>query len=368
LRLFTTPLGAVVAFTIAMATGGAHLPTVAGGTLFALAAGVCDTLSALHRGSSRHGAESLESAMPVAAVALCFVLVLTGAVDAAQLAWVTGALALGLVCVRAAAMARHRPGGTVLSLRHLVFEGRWFVARALVTSALFDSQTLLLQQLSERSEVALYAIAVRPLGLMTQALSVLTLVFLPVLSRTFAHDRERFDTDTRRLNLVHLCAIPPAFAACVVGGHVFLTAAGPSYVAGIRVVAVLAMGAVVYLAILTVGPLIAARQERGAFLAAFLGLVVLVIAAIVLIPMYGAMGGAIASVIAFAVTKLVHAWFYIEVGLSLGDRGHAFGYVVLIGFFVAVVIAPAGLQIVALAIGGTVGALLTIRMLANTVW
>lgn len=365
-RLLTLPIGAAAAFGVAITTGAEQTTATLGGVLFALAASIADSLAALHRGESRHDRESVESAMPIAAVGIAFGVVSVSAVATDAFAWLAGAVACALVILRAVAMLLRRRGlGPAAKMSTWLYDGRWFLARALVTYALFDSQTVLLQQLSERSEVAIYSIAVRPLGLMTQALAVLTFVFMPELSRLYGTDRPQFGVKAARLNVLYLSAIPAAFAACVVGGHLLLAAAGNEYADGMRILAVSAIGVLVYVAPLTLGPVIAARRERGAFVAALLGLLVLVLASVLLVPRYGAMGVSGAALIAFSLTKIAHAALYRDLGLALVERMHvpAYGFVAL--FFVSIGLAPAGFRLIPILVGAVVSAIITVRMVAR---
>jgi O-antigen/teichoic acid export membrane protein len=348
-----------------MATGGDEAPIVIGGALFALAVSSADTLAALHRGESRHDREAIESAMPIVAAAGAFSLVVANAISGFTFAWLMGAIACGLVVLRAVLMLRRYRGSDVGPRVGWLFEGRWFLARAVVTYGLFDAQTLLLQQLSDSHEVALYAIAVRPVGLMMPALSVLTFLFLPELSRLFAFDRAQYEVEASRLNLLHLCAIPAAFAVCVFGGKLMLHAAGDAYVKGLPIVAVATIGVLVYVTVLTLGPLIAARREREAFGAALVGLAVLAIASIVLVPRHGAMGMAVATVLSFTVTKSAHVILYRNLGLALAARTHALAYVFVGVFFGALAIVPASYRVIPAVIGGIVSVVVTVRAVAR---
>lgn len=365
-RLLGLPIACLCSAGLARMTGVASIHIAFGSALFALAAGFSDTLAALRRARSRHDLETLDSAMPVIAVAIGAISVLLGILSKDSFTLALGALATALVAVRAIPLlSLATRSGEERRFSFFVWEGRWFVARALVTTALFEGQTLLLGQLSSDIELAVYAIAVRPLGVMTQALSVLTLVFLPILSRTYAHDRARFDEDSRRLNLLHLVAIPAVFSACLLGGHVFLLAAGPAYAGGMNVLAVQGTGTLLYLATLTVGPLIAARRERDASVAVLVGFVVLIPLGAVLVPCYGALGAALASVGAFAATKLVHAVAYRAVGLRLGDRRHVMALVLVGGFLATVAWIPDSYRMLALLVGLIASAVITLYMLAS---
>jgi O-antigen/teichoic acid export membrane protein len=363
LRIATMPVTFGLAFVITYATGGISSEMIAGGVGFALALALADTLAAVHRGLSNHRNEALEYALPTSAVAIAWIAVKAGVALVPTLAITAG----GMVLVRATRMATARGTRTSsVGYRELLVVGRWLGARALVTTALFEAPILLLEQLSTKSEVGIYAIAARPVGLVTQATTVLGFVFIPILSRSFARDRSLFDEQARALNLIALYATPGAFAACVLGGNALLHASGEAYVIGQSVVALLAVGTLVYVTTLTTAPLIAARHDRATFAAGLLGLVVLVATSVVLVPRYGAFGAAAASMIAFAATKILHGITYAKLGLSLGDRLHVIAYAMVIAFLAGVSLLDGLPRLALLGAGACASLAVTARMLAAT--
>lgn len=342
-----------------------------GAIAFALSASATDTFSALRRGHGRHDLEALECSMPMISVVAATAFAIAGSsVDVFQIALGGGALTIigirALVMMLRARPAESSASAPVPTIRGLIGGSRWLLGRAVVSLLLFEIGVVLLERLSTPTELAIYALAARPVGLMMQVLAVIPLVFLPLLSRIPETQTEQMAYQTLHLNLLHIAAIPAAFAGCVIGGEVLLWISGESYTGGRPVLMLLAIGTLLYAGTLSTLPLVVLRRERVVVIASGIGVAVLVGASFVLIPSHGAMGAALAAGGGFAALKVVLVIAYRVNGLPIGTRRHLHALVASAAVLAGATWLPGMAGYAVLVSGGIVSAAATIQLLRTT--
>ncbi|MGE0396382.1 MAG: lipopolysaccharide biosynthesis protein [Kofleriaceae bacterium] len=324
-RTLMVPVAIVTSSLVITLTSSTPILAALAIATYVTALSVSDLLGAVHRAHHRYRHDALEAAVPALALiasAVCAAMGTTALMFFAAL----GLTAAGCVGVRVVvAFARTRPREAVdagLPIGALVRNSRWFAARAIAATAMFEIAVVLLQQLSTTDATAAYAVAQRPVGLLNQSLAVVAIVFMPTLSRVHAREPARLGAVAADVNLIYLLLVPGAFAACMLGGHVFLEMSGDSYVAGMDLVRLLAIATLLYNGTLTTAPLLAAHHERIVVVASVVGVVLLAGVGIALIPTYGAEGAAIATGVAATGSKLLHVAGYRMAKLPVGDTRH----------------------------------------------
>jgi len=363
LRLATLGVAMGVAWTLAYA---ANVPPLAAfGTVgFALVGSATETFASIRRGHRRHDLEALECAPPLAIIAVAGGVAVAGG-SLAELHLVLGGGAVLFACARSSAFLARR-GKTdepLPSIRSLVSDTRWLLARSLATLALTELPILVLAQMSTRTEVAVFAVAARSVGVMMQTLAVLPLVYLPLLSRAAVVSQERLAQRTNELNLLHIVATPAAYAACILGGEVLVWMSGEAYAASRAVVMVLSLGTLLYACTLSTLPMVVLRRERIVVVASLVGIVTMIVASVPWAATHGAFAMALIAGIAFAAVKVVHVIGYRGLAIPLGDRRHVLALLVAAAILAAGSLLPRSIGYPVLFVGGVVSAAWTYRLL-----
>ena len=175
-----------------------------------------------------------------------------------------------------------------------------------------------LKLLTTDQEVALYAAALRIAGLMTFPFVVLVYVFTPALAHDLARGRD-FRAATRRLNLLCLLLGHASFACCMAAAELLLRAFGRAYVESLPVLQMLAFAFLVLIAAPSTVPLVVAGREKAVSLVGLATALMLAATAWWLVPRYGAMGAAVATLAAYGASKLTYLALYRRAGLPLAD-------------------------------------------------
>ncbi len=360
LRLVSVLPAFAIAYAI-VALSSEDAPPV-GAIAFALAGSVSETFAAVRRGHARHDLEAAECSLPLLALGGGAVATMAGA-SAAGFDRALAATAIGVVAIRGGLFLMTRGLPTWSGARQLIRDSGWLFARAVLTLALIELPVILMQPLSTSRELAAYAVAARPVGLMMQTLAVIAIVYLPLLARAAVVEPHALVAHTRRLNLLHIAAVPAAFAACVVGGDVLIAISGDGFEGARTVVAALAIATLLYAGTLSSLPLIVLRRERLVVAAAGAGCVALLGAAFVLIPRWGALGAAAAAGAGFAACKVVLVRAYRALQLPVIDRTQAVGILVACAAIVGYLVAPRTLAYLPLAAGAAVSAVWSLALL-----
>jgi O-antigen/teichoic acid export membrane protein len=281
-------------------------------------------------------------------------------------------LALGLgtsavVLVRLGVLVNEeRAGGAGPVSRTLLKDSRWLWIKALVGWSYLDATVLLLAVLSDNRQVALFAAAARLVGLMTQPLIALNWVFTPALAHESVLGHERFALGVRRLNEIGLGSALAGVAICVAVGRFALAGFGKEYQAAEPVLLLLALGFAVHSTVLSSVPLVVAGGERQVVLASLVGLGTLGFTITLVGPTRGALGAAFAVLVGLLLAKVLVVPLYLRYRLPLGGWKQAVATLGALGWFAAVWLSNGWVRDAWLGAGGLIGAVFTLAILHRT--
>lgn len=242
-------------------------------------------------------------------IVLCFaVAAMAGDAEAkfAELIWL---LAIGFAVIAAAQFAwvlraaRQVPDAAAVAVAE---QKRWWrfalpwVVIALATDFFFDIDLLILSHFLDRESLAVFGVCTRVFSLVAFGVSAVYAVTLPdMFERNAAADRPGFLKQIGEANLV-ACAISVAlFAIVVVAGPLLLMLFGPEFQAGVVPLAVLCLALCVRSLFGPAALVLSIHDRPYATLPAIgLGMGVLVGANILLVPVHGLMGAAVAALAA----------------------------------------------------------------------
>lgn len=174
---------------------------------------------------------------------------------------------------------------------------------ALCTDFFFDIDLLLLSQLLDAPEIAIFGVATRMFALASFAVSAVYATSLPeVFEADAAQDEAGFARKILETNLVATAAACAALLASLVFAPYVLQLFGTKFVDGANVLAILCGGLVVRSALGPTSLLLSLHNRPYATLPSVaLGMVVLVLANNLLVPDYGMHGAAWAAVCAITI-------------------------------------------------------------------
>ena len=327
IRVVLLPIGVLLAYGLAVVIDSRTAWPALGTIAFASSVVAADFMASVQRGHGRYDLEALESSMPIlgVAAALAFATFSRASFDRFEL--VLGVFSFGPVASRCAALLRRaRLGGALTAplaptIGETVRASRWFLAKALVQWALFESPVILVRRLGDDNAAALFALALRPVGLLTHPFQAISLVFYPALAHARTVSNDAFRRSIRRLNRISLLLVPGGFAGSLLAGHWLLGVPGGSYLAALPVLAILASAYLLYLGPPNGVPLVVMEQERTTVMAAAVGILVLLAASLWLVPSMGAVGGALALGAGLATVKLAYGVAYVRARIPLWDGG-----------------------------------------------
>jgi len=178
------------------------------------------------------------------------------------------------------------------------FAAPW-VLIALATDFYFDIDLLLLASLLDRQDLAIFGVSTRIFALISFAVTAIYIVTLPEMFESEANaDREGFNRKVGEANLVAAGLSALLFLMVLVGGPFALSLFGPEFVAGAGPLAVLCLALVVRSVMGPAAMVLSIHDKPAASLPAVaLGIVTLVVANFVLVPSFGLMGAALASLL-----------------------------------------------------------------------
>lgn len=212
------------------------------------------------------------------------------AIAAVQFAWVLRAARQVPVAAPVVAAERQRWWRFALP---------WVVI-ALATDFFFDIDLLILSHLLDRESLAVFGVCTRVFSLVAFGVSAVYAVTLPeMFERNAAADRTGFLKQIGEANLV-ACAISVAlFAIVVVTGPLLLMLFGPAFQAGVAPLAVLCLALCVRSLFGPAALVLSIHDRPYATLPAIgLGMGVLIGANVLLVPVHGLMGAAVAALAA----------------------------------------------------------------------
>jgi len=245
----------------------------------------------------------------------------------------------------------------------LLKQARWFLLRSLMSWSFSDLPIVLLRELSTSLQVSLFSLAMRSVGFVTQLFVVIGFVFYPALSNARSVSRPAFAKKIVDFVLLNTYVMPLAFGACLVGGAILIGVAGPAYRAAWLVLEVLAFAHVLSLGGFSGMPLVAAGAEKAVAKVMLASLLIFAGTAAWLMPILGALGGAVALLGCFFVAKLALLVLYRRGGIPLGGRAFALPFLSFGGLLIASLALPATLKIALLLALGLLSGVLTFRTL-----
>ncbi len=324
-RILTLPLGIALSWGMVIGITGDFSSSALGTLLFVAGLATAEFLAGLRRARGEFDLEPLEVAPATLAgiVAGLVVAVAHGSVGLFQS--VVG-IATALAVLPRAALVRRRlwsePAPPGPALFDLLWQARWFWLITAGALVLFEAPAILLRRLASEEAVALYATAMRAVGLASQPFAVLTAVFVPSLAFESNAHRDGYLESVRGMNRLFLVGTPVAIALALGGGVLFLRGAGPEYTGALTTLWVLVVGTLVYLGAPSAGPLLVEGLERALAVAVLLASIVTIGLCTILAPTMGAAGAALAAAGGFTFGKIAHAFLYQHRRLpALGARG-----------------------------------------------
>ena len=270
------------------------------------------------------------------------------------------------VCLTFRALAPQEDEERFGSARNLLWLCRWFLLSGIGGWVLFESPNVILEALASPEAVAMYAAALRPVGVVTHPFLVLGRMFIPSLSHDKLQDHQCFVESVRRMNLISITLGPAGFAIAVLGGEVLLRLFGDQYVSAMPIVWILAAGSVFYVGPAKPAALIVAGAEKALSVVSIGGAVLLVLATFFLVPEHGAKGAAIAVLLALLTLKLAHLALY-RVHSLPGIPWPQFGIVAATAVWIVIASKLPGLWAYAvLVVGASVSVAATVLLLSRT--
>lgn len=367
IRLLTLPIGLAIAWGLAVTVApGIHVSAI--GTLaFTGGLATVDFTAGVQRARGAYRLESLEVG-PIVLGCLAVglgVVFLEGDFHAFQ--WSIG-LAAGVFSAQRVGDLIRQLGISAADGREavvaLIWQARWFWVMTVGALVLFEAPLILLQELATEEDVALYATAMRAVGLGSQPLVVLAAVFVPSLAYE-AEAREIYRGSVQSLNELFLLALPASFGLTIAGGIVFLAAAGPEYQRAIPILLILAIGTLIYVGAPNAGPLLVEGFEKPLGATVFIAAATTIALCAVLIPGSGAIGAALSAAGGLIAGKAGHAFLYRIAGLPFVTRLGLKAAPVILIWAVLLVILPTTWRVSLLSVGGLVSLAVTVRLMRN---
>jgi O-antigen/teichoic acid export membrane protein len=112
--------------------------------------------------------------------------------------------------------------------------------------------------------------------------------------------------------------------------------------------------------------LLVAGKEQAVALVYLATFVALIVAGALTVPELGAMGAAVATLIAFGGSKVAQALLYRRAGLPLGDRRHLGAAAAIAAWIALVLLSQGGLRLIVLLAGGATSLALAAIILRRT--
>ncbi len=253
---------------------------------------------------------------------------------ASVVAFAVGAIGVRRITKRPVVPASEPSGSAaVLSARDILWVSMPMLGIAMVNQVSNWTDSLMLGRLADADVLGRYTAAARVPLILGMLLSSLNAVFAPVISSLY-HKAEMGRLADLYSRLVHtlLLLVIPLVAFMLVAARPILEAFGPEFGASASVLRLVAIAQLVNVGVGPVGLLLNMSAHQWALLWAVIGATVFNVAAnLVLIPLYGATGAAIASGTAVILSNLVRLYLVRRLlGVSLW-QGARSGLLALVG-------------------------------------
>lgn len=368
-RLLSLPAALILGFAILVLINPEIDSSAIGTLIFAVTLSLSDFLAGIQRANGRYERESLELG-PVLVSGLGAGLIsvaLGGGFPAFQWALGLGALTVG--GTRSAVLYRKlRSREPAADMPHantslLISGSFWFWALNIGVLALFELPVVLLRWLADGESVALYAAAMRSVGLASQPLVVLGAVFVPSMAYQARTHRGRFLGTVRRLNCLLLLAIPPGVLLSIGGGNLLLQIFGSAYTEASGLLWILTFGVLIGIGAPYAGSLLVDGFEKELATNAIVSGVVGTVTCILMIPVYGALGAGLGICCGLAVSKVGHVILYSFKPLPWGSSLEWIAAVALTIWGGLLIGSPASTRWIILIAGALVCGMLMVRSL-----
>lgn len=247
--------------------------------------------------------------MVLGTVLVCAAMLNAPAVAFSTMLWVTafGYVLIALVHMGIVVLTLPRVGETAESRsadapRWWRFAAPW-VLITLATDFFFDIDLLLLANLLDREELAIFGVCTRIFSLVSFGVAAVYAVILPEMFESEANaDRAAFHRKVGEANLAASAVSLVLFGVVIVGAPFALLLFGPAFTAGALPLAILCLGLVVRSVMGPASMVLSIHDRPWASLpAVLLGMGTLFAGNLVLVPAFHLVGAALAAIIAISV-------------------------------------------------------------------
>jgi O-antigen/teichoic acid export membrane protein len=335
---------------------------------FGCAGSATEFVGSARRVLGRFGAETIESVAGIGLPLLIATIAAASGASFEEVQVVLGGAAVAIAVGRLLPLARRPEGhdrGTPAA--SLVWHGRWFLAKAVVAWAVFESAIVYVDGLATAEQVALFASALRPAGLITHPFLALSWAFMPPLAHEYARSRDRFLVMVRRLNRVILAFTPAVLTGGLLLGQLLLRAFGESYLRSAPQLLLLSIAYTIYFGPISGLPLLTLRRERIVVLSSICSFATQLVVSLALVPTSGALGAAIAVLAGVCAAKIIHIAVYRAEKLPIIERHDALGMASIIVWLSVALVTPPAVSTIVLLAGAIVSVALTWHLLRGTI-
>lgn len=193
----------------------------------------------------------------------------------------------------------------------MIVEGLPFGLMGLLGSLMLNTDTLMVGWLTSAANAAetlgIYAAAQRPVQVLYMVPSIMSLAIFPALARLASMDKARFKNILENaLSLSFLIAIPLVIGGLILGSNLILLLFGSEYLAGTATFQILLFTLpVVYAGGFVANAVLAYDSQKSFWFYLTVGLVVNTVLDIILIPPFGILGSAFATLAAQILANFV---------------------------------------------------------------
>lgn len=190
---------------------------------------------------------------------------------------------------------------------------RWAVplgAAVLMGSIYWNIDIILLSRLGTDADVAIYGVAAKVVAILLLLPGYVMITLLPEFARVAEHRERLEEVMGKAIAVVQVAATPLLVLSVVFADEIVQTVGGETYAGSAALLRILMVGvALAYVSVVIAQGIIALNRQKQLFYASLIILPVNVVANLVLIPIWGARGSAIAFVVS-EVASLA-SWLYI---------------------------------------------------------
>jgi len=273
-------------------------------------------LDFVFQGLERMGINGLRQILTALMTLICVYLFVRAPEDiliAAIIPIAAGTVAVGVIWL----YARHSIGGIRLSFardrwRQILAVSVPLAISGIMHTIIFNTDAVMLGLMSTNQQTGLYVSAFKIVGLTMIPAGLLTAPFFPSLSAGWDDQQTRFDRSRTFAISVLIISLPLVVFIAIYPDLILRILFGQAYSEAETTLLILMMSMVVmHLRIIYSSPLVAWNEERYHMVATLIGAVLNVLLNFLLIPKYGIIGAAFASLISHAVISVLIAYkFY----------------------------------------------------------